>query len=99
MRTWKWMFTAALLVSVSAAAQQPAESQPSDAASRCRSHAGGDNAGAVADGSPTGSAAAGSAPGRSRLTLQSQASVHGSGPNAVGSASAHHHGPGSGSLH
>src|ERR1022692_3673469 len=29
MRTWKWMFTAALLVSVSAAAQQPAESQPS----------------------------------------------------------------------
>jgi hypothetical protein len=28
MRTWKWMFTAALLVSVSAAAQQPAESQP-----------------------------------------------------------------------
>jgi hypothetical protein len=29
MRTWKWMFTAALLVTVSAAAQQPAESQPS----------------------------------------------------------------------
>ena len=29
MRTWKWMFTAALLVSVSAAAQQPPESQPS----------------------------------------------------------------------
>ena len=29
MRTWKWMFTAALLVSVSAAGQQPAESQPS----------------------------------------------------------------------
>src|ERR1700693_1625978 len=29
MRTWKWMFTAALLVSVSAAAQQQAESQPS----------------------------------------------------------------------
>jgi hypothetical protein len=29
MRTWKWMFTAALLVSVSAAAQQPSESQPS----------------------------------------------------------------------
>jgi hypothetical protein len=29
MRTWKWMFTAALLVSVSAAAQQPAASQPS----------------------------------------------------------------------
>ncbi|MFZ0146125.1 MAG: hypothetical protein WAL08_17350, partial [Candidatus Sulfotelmatobacter sp.] len=29
MRTWKWMFTAALLVSVSAAAQQAAESQPS----------------------------------------------------------------------
>ncbi len=29
MHTWKWMFTAALLVSVSAAAQQPAESQPS----------------------------------------------------------------------
>ena len=29
MRTWKWMFTAALLVSVSAAAQQPAESQAS----------------------------------------------------------------------
>ncbi|MGA7927174.1 MAG: M48 family metalloprotease, partial [Candidatus Sulfotelmatobacter sp.] len=29
MRTWKWMFTAALLVSVSAAAQQPTESQPS----------------------------------------------------------------------
>jgi len=29
MRTWKWMFTAALLVSVSAAAQQPAESQTS----------------------------------------------------------------------
>jgi hypothetical protein len=29
MRTWKWMFTAALLVSVSAVAQQPAESQPS----------------------------------------------------------------------
>ncbi len=29
MRTWKWMFTAALLISVSAAAQQPAESQPS----------------------------------------------------------------------
>jgi len=29
MRTWKWMFTAALLVSVSAFAQQPAESQPS----------------------------------------------------------------------
>jgi hypothetical protein len=28
MRIWKWMFTAALLVSVSAAAQQPAESQP-----------------------------------------------------------------------
>jgi hypothetical protein len=28
MRTWKWMFTTALLVSVSAAAQQPAESQP-----------------------------------------------------------------------
>ena len=28
MRTWKWMFTAALLISVSAAAQQPAESQP-----------------------------------------------------------------------
>src|SRR5258706_8354332 len=28
MRTSKWMFTAALLVSVSAAAQQPAESQP-----------------------------------------------------------------------
>jgi hypothetical protein len=29
MRTWKWMFTAALLISVSAAAQQSAESQPS----------------------------------------------------------------------
>ncbi len=29
MRTWKWMFTAALLVSVGAAAQQAAESQPS----------------------------------------------------------------------
>src|SRR5580704_10724323 len=29
MRIWKWMFTAALLVSVSAAAQQPPESQPS----------------------------------------------------------------------
>jgi hypothetical protein len=29
MRTSKWMFTAALLLSVSAAAQQPAESQPS----------------------------------------------------------------------
>jgi hypothetical protein len=29
MRNWKWMFTAALLVSVSAAAQQPTESQPS----------------------------------------------------------------------
>jgi len=29
MRTWKWMFTAALLASVSATAQQPAESQPS----------------------------------------------------------------------
>jgi len=29
MRTWKWMFTGALLVSVSATAQQPAESQPS----------------------------------------------------------------------
>jgi hypothetical protein len=29
MRTWKWMFTAALLVSVNAAAQQPVESQPS----------------------------------------------------------------------
>jgi hypothetical protein len=29
MRTCKWMFTAALLVSVSAAAQQPTESQPS----------------------------------------------------------------------
>ncbi|MGD0567552.1 MAG: M48 family metalloprotease [Candidatus Sulfotelmatobacter sp.] len=29
MRTWKWIFTAALLVSVSAAAQQVAESQPS----------------------------------------------------------------------
>ncbi len=28
MRTWKWMFTAALLVSVSAAAQQQSESQP-----------------------------------------------------------------------
>src|SRR5260370_20814935 len=28
MRTWKWMFTAALLVTVSAAAQQAAESQP-----------------------------------------------------------------------
>ena len=28
MRNWKWMFTAALLISVSAAAQQPAESQP-----------------------------------------------------------------------
>src|ERR1022692_978358 len=27
MRTWKWMFTAALLVSLSAAAQQPAESR------------------------------------------------------------------------
>jgi hypothetical protein len=32
MRTWKWMFTAALLVSVSAAAQQPAESQTSSPA-------------------------------------------------------------------
>ena len=32
MRTSKWMFTAALLVSVSAAAQQPAESQPLSAA-------------------------------------------------------------------
>jgi hypothetical protein len=29
MRTWKWMFTAALLVSVSAAAQQRVKSQPS----------------------------------------------------------------------
>jgi Peptidase family M48 len=29
MRTWKWMFTAALLASLSAAAQQAAESQPS----------------------------------------------------------------------
>src|SRR6202035_107596 len=29
MRTWKWMFTAALLASMSAAAQQPAASQPS----------------------------------------------------------------------
>src|SRR5271169_1723215 len=29
MRTWKWMFTAAVLVSVSAAAQRPTESQPS----------------------------------------------------------------------
>ena len=29
MRTWKWIFTAALLVSVSATAQQAAESQPS----------------------------------------------------------------------
>jgi len=28
MRTWKWMFTAALLVSVSAAAQQSSDSQP-----------------------------------------------------------------------
>src|ERR1700678_3316931 len=28
MRTWKWMFTAALLASVSASAQQPAETQP-----------------------------------------------------------------------
>jgi hypothetical protein len=32
MRTWNWMFTAALLVSVSAAAQQPTESQPSSPA-------------------------------------------------------------------
>ena len=32
MRTWKWMFTTALLVSVSAAAQQPTESQPSSPA-------------------------------------------------------------------
>src|SRR5712672_2631872 len=32
MRTSKWMFTAALLLSVSAAAQQPAESQPLSAA-------------------------------------------------------------------
>jgi hypothetical protein len=32
MRTWKWMFTAALLISVSAAAQQPTESQPSSPA-------------------------------------------------------------------
>jgi hypothetical protein len=32
MRNWKWMFTAALLVSVSAAAQQSAESQPLNAA-------------------------------------------------------------------
>ena len=32
MRTWKSMFTAALLVSISAAAQQPAESQPLNAA-------------------------------------------------------------------
>ena len=42
MRTWKWMFTAALLVSVSAAAQQPAESQPStqpDAAAATQSQA------------------------------------------------------------
>jgi hypothetical protein len=29
MRTWKWIFTAALLASMSAAAQQPADSQPS----------------------------------------------------------------------
>lgn len=29
MRTWKWMFTAALLISVSAVAQQPSDSQPS----------------------------------------------------------------------
>jgi hypothetical protein len=29
MRTWKWMFTAALLASMSAAAQKPADSQPS----------------------------------------------------------------------
>src|SRR5579863_1832374 len=29
MRTWKWMFTAALLISVSAAAQQPVSTQPS----------------------------------------------------------------------
>src|SRR5580704_8759634 len=28
MRTWKWMFTAALLVSVSASAQQSSDSQP-----------------------------------------------------------------------
>ena len=32
MRNWKWMFTAALLVSISAAAQQSAESQPLNAA-------------------------------------------------------------------
>jgi Peptidase family M48 len=42
MRTWKWMFTAALLISVSAAAQQAAESQPStqpDAAAATQSQA------------------------------------------------------------
>ena len=31
MRTWKWMFTAALLVSVSAAAQRPAATQTAPA--------------------------------------------------------------------
>src|SRR5260370_21071906 len=32
MRTWNWMFTTCLLASLSAAAQQPADSQPSSPA-------------------------------------------------------------------
>jgi hypothetical protein len=73
MRTWKWMFTAALLVSVSAAAQQPAESQPStqpDAAAATQAAA----TPASADGQSAAQAAPASASQASTTDSQAQQS-------------------------
>src|SRR5580700_5364412 len=74
MRTWKWMFTAALLVSVSAAAQQPAESQPStqpDAAAATQAA----TTPAVADGQPAAQPAASAGSQASTTDSQAQAST------------------------
>jgi hypothetical protein len=73
MRTWKWMFTAALLVSVSSAAQQSAESQPStqpDAAAVTQAA----TTPAPADGPPTAQPASASAPQASTADSQAQQS-------------------------
>jgi Peptidase family M48 len=73
MRTWKWMFTAALLVSVSAAAQQSAESQPltqPNAAAVTQTA----TTPASADGQPAAQAAPASAPQASTSDSQAQQS-------------------------
>src|SRR5580692_3561116 len=83
MRTWKWMFTAALLVSVSAAAQQPSESQPSAQP----------NAAAAMPSAPTPAASDATAPAQTQTAdaqaapaAQPQAPQQGSAPAPAPSA-------------